>query len=433
MGISVINNNRRVFVLCQVLALMWCAGLTRSVAGDTLSHWLERAVEHNPEVVEARARWEAAQTRTGAARSLDDPMVGVYFMRMNATGLDDYDETEFMVSQRIPWFGKRRARTDAASLQADAEGFRYLDSMRQARARTIQAYWDLWLAQRALEINEENRQLLSSYEQIASARYESGVGLQADLLKAQVALAEIENEYETLQATFSVAQAAVNRLLHQPADTAHAVSADPDPPVLGWTLDEAYQAARTYSARLASSLLEKEARKAEVREARLLYAPDIELRVAARQQRGRSINEYDTGIAINVPWLWRGKYREGVNEARREQDRAEATYQAERDRLYFEVKEAYVKASSAWRALQLYADTILPRTRQLLEAVRAAYQNGETDFLNLIDAQRQWTAATLAEAQTRAAYARYMADLSARLEPWREYEYETGLVTEDKR
>lgn len=129
---------------------------------------------------------------------------------------------------------------DTASLQADAEGYRYLDVLRQLRARTIKAYWDLWLAHRALEINEENKRLLKSYEQTASVRYESDVGSQADLLKAQVARAELENEYETLQAGYRVAQAAANRALHVPPDTARNVSPEPDTPVLGWTIDEAY-------------------------------------------------------------------------------------------------------------------------------------------------------------------------------------------------
>ncbi len=429
-----INKCHRIHRLIRQLLPLWMsAGLAWSAhASDPLPAWREQVIEQNQDVLAARKEWEAAAERIRATRSFDDPMVGVDFMRMDSTGFDDVDETEFMVSQRLPWFGKRRARTDAATLLADASGFRYLEVIRNTHAEVTQTYWNLWLARRALAINEENRELLHAFSRIAKARYESGVGIQADMLKAQVTLAELDSALAELRADADIAEAKVNRLLSLPAGTEHVLPDEPELPVLRWTLDEAYESARLYCCILMSYLLEWEAREALIREARLEYRPDIEFRVAARRQSGRnSINEYDTGIAINVPWLWRGKYRAGIHEAEQERERAEAAFRAETDMTFLETKEAHAGASAAWETVNLFEESVLPRSRELLQSTKAAYENGETGFLDLIDAQRQWNTALLAEARARARYASFMAALSALVEPWQEYEIETGLIGEE--
>ncbi len=251
----------------------WAATLTINLcfianaagADDLLNQWVEAAFDQNQEVISARKAWEAAQQKARQTRSFDDPMVGVDWMRMDSTRFDDYDQTEYMISQRLPWFGKRRARTDAAGLRAEAEGFRYLETVRQVRARVRSAYWDLWAAHRALEINRKNRDLLEQLEAVARARYEAGQGLQADVLKAQVELARLENDLETFRSDFEVAQAAVNRLLSEPPDTPRLPPDVVETPPLRWTLDEALYSARLYCCTLISYLLDLQARSGGAR------------------------------------------------------------------------------------------------------------------------------------------------------------------------
>ena len=46
--------------------------------------------------------------------------------------------------------------------------------------------------------------------------------------------------------------------------------------------------------------------------------------------------------------------------------------------------------TDALRKTQLYRDGLVPKAEQALNASYTAFQAGETDFLNLLDAQRQW-------------------------------------------
>ncbi|MBC8426092.1 TolC family protein [bacterium] len=57
-------------------------------------------------------------------------------------------------------------------------------------------------------------------------------------------------------------------------------------------------------------------------------------------------------------------------------------------RLVAELGRALFASRDAGRKWDLYATTLLPKARQSLGAVRAAYEAGESGFLDVIDAER---------------------------------------------
>ncbi len=418
------------FVLAMALFIMspWLVS-----ANDVLDQWINSALDQNREVVAARRAWEAAQQRAPQARSFMDPMVGVAFMRMGQTRFDDVDTTEVMVAQQLPWFGKRSARIATAEGMAEATGFRYLETMRAVRARVVAAYWQLWAAQCAVEISRENWELLTQFEKIARARYEAGHGLQADFLRAQVERDRLETDLLTIEQERAVAEARINRLLSAPVDTARQVAEPAAKPALPDTWDELQADALRYYTRLRSLEHNVAAREAAVRSARLEYAPNVEFRVMARQHDGQSgFQEYDTGVAINVPWLWRGKYRAGIREAEAERDREQALYEDQTDEMLLAIQEYYTAADAGRRTIRLFAEVILPRTREFLETTRAAYESGNVTLLELINAQQAWQDANLAYERARAGYAADVANLEAITQPWTEREIETGLIAPNK-
>ena len=419
-------------IASAVAGLVWlCAIGSVAAAGEPLDSWVRQALERNQEVIAAREAWTAARQQAPRARSLRDPMLGVDFMRMDQTRLDDVDMTEVMLSQQIPWFGKRRAGIDAAERRAQASGLRYLETRRAVQTEVVAAYWNLWAAQRAIVINGAQRELIEQFEAVARVRYEAGGGLQADLLRAQVEQDRLDNEAVNLQQQREVAQARLNRLLSAPPDTLRSVDDPPDPDPVTANVQELQAQARARYLPLQAARREIAAREAGLRAARLDNAPDFEFRVMARQYSGRSgIQEIDTGVAINVPWLWRGKYTAATNAARAERDRAQADYLNRLDRLAQEVTEAYAAVDAARRSIRLLETTVLPRTGELVESTRAAYEGGRVSLLELVTAQRTWEDAALTLDRARARYAADVARLSALTGAWTAYEQETGLLDE---
>jgi cobalt-zinc-cadmium efflux system outer membrane protein len=319
-----------------------------------------------------------------------------------------------------------------AGLEAEVVGFRYLELMRAIRGRVIGAHWDLWLARQSVEWAEHHGMLMEQFEKIARARYETGKGMQADVLRAQVELAKMKNEVITMQREVPVAQNAVNALLNAPPDTPRSVDAPGPLPPLTLTLAEMQERARAYCCILLSFLRAKEARDAAIRVARLEQRPEFEFRVEARQFNGRSgIQEYDTGVFVNFPWLWRGKYKAMVAEAKADAEMAGEELQDEINKTMLEVKELYTTADAAWRLIKLYEEKVLPQARQLVDSTRVAYETGNVTFLELVEAQRALRDAQLDYDRARANYGKTHAKLDVIIAPWGEREFATGLVSRD--
>lgn len=427
-----INNFRIIVIGMALFAGAVCSHAADDAKPATLDALVDEALKKNPEVEAARLKWTAAKARVPQARAFDDPMFGVDVERMN-TRLDKYSATEWMVSQKFPWFGKRAAKERVAKFEAEAVGFRFIDAMRAAEARTAVAFWDLWLAQRSLVVTRENLKLLEQFEQIAKAKLEAGDAQQADVLRAQVELAKLSNELVTMQREIEVAQAAVNRLLARRPDVPLRVTDDVKLPPLEWTLDQLYERAREYCCVVLAMVRERSARESEVAVAKLEYAPDFEVRVAAREFNGRSgIREIDTGVAINIPWLWQGKRKAVVDEANANALAAKAALAEESNLTLLEIKEQHVRADAAWRTVALYEKEVLPQSRQLVETSRNAYQAGRASFLELIEAQRALRDFQLEYDRARAEYGKAFARLMQNVAPWSKRELATGLVDEEE-
>ena len=413
-------------------AILLVATCANCLADDQLTMWIDSALDDNPELKALERKWDAAKQKAPMARSLDDPMIGIDFERMDTTRFGTYTDAEFMVSQKLPWFGKRGAKVSVAQLEADATGFVYLEEIRNMRAKVTTAFWDLWVAQRTAEITAQNASLMEQFERTARARYEAGKAMQVDVLRAQIELAKMKNDVISMEREVTVQVSALNKLLNADPNTPRRVAAPFLTPRFTMTLEQMQAQARQYCCVLLSAMRTVEAREAGIKVAKLESAPEFEFRVEARQYNGQGgIQEYDTGVFINFPWLWRGKYKAVVNEAKADLEMARAEFDAELNMTMFDVKELHTNADTALRLMELHEKTVLPQARQLVEATRAGYETGGTTFLELVDAQKSALDAELAYERARASYGKHYAKLDAIIGMWGKREYATGLVTKE--
>ncbi len=391
----------------------------------------DEAMDHNPQLEAMRLGWTEALRRIDPADSLPDPMVGVNFMR-GSTRLDDYSELEYMASQQLPWFGTRRALRDAKRLEAEAEGFLYLEEIRQTRRKVTAAAWDLWYARQALSLNAEQIDLLASLRDSTQARYESGAGRQSDLLRAQVELAREQKRSGDLRNTEALALTELNRLLGSEPQAPRTVDRLAPPPPLDKPLEDHLARANAYCCTLLAFERRTEAQRAMIAAVKKESAPMFQVFVEARQMNGESgIQAVDTGIAMTVPWAQRKKYRARIDEANTAFDRSLAELDMEILMTQKETHTAYVEAQNAERERALLDEEVLPQIDQLIAASRAAYANGDMPLFELIEAERQRREALLEVAMATAEFAKAVAMLDTLTGPYLQPELDTGLVTEE--
>src|SRR5262245_46810862 len=85
------------------------------------------AVAKNPDIAAAQQRYDAARQRPAQERSLPDPMVSAGYTASGnplpgaGLGVEPTANIGVMVSQELPYPGKRTLRASIASREADAE------------------------------------------------------------------------------------------------------------------------------------------------------------------------------------------------------------------------------------------------------------------------------------------------------------------------
>jgi outer membrane protein TolC len=143
------------------------------------------------------------------------------------------------------------------------------------------------------------------------------------------------------------------------------------------------------------------------------------VRVEARQFNGSGgIDEVDTGVFLNLPWPWHGKYGAMAAEAEASRRMAEAELAEEKNATLLEVRDLYAHAESARLNMLAYQEAILPRARQLVESAGAAYAAGGASYLELTEAEQALRAAELGYFRTKAEYGKKVAALESIAAPW---------------
>src|SRR5215831_10200366 len=125
--------------------------------GQPLKELVDEAVRGNREILAAQKRYEALRQRPGQESSLPDPTVSLGYTANGwpypgaGLGRDVTSNLGVMVSQEMPFPGKRQLRGEIASKQADAEFEQYLAVRLNVIARLKEAYHELHHANVSIE------------------------------------------------------------------------------------------------------------------------------------------------------------------------------------------------------------------------------------------------------------------------------------------
>ncbi|MGD0057881.1 MAG: TolC family protein [Verrucomicrobiia bacterium] len=357
---------------------------------DSLDALIETALANNPEIAMAHRKWDAALQKIPQARALDDPTVGVDAWRKSEEAASP-SQTGLMVSQSIPWFGKRDLRGGIETGAAKQAEMAWQVKTLEVVAMVKRSYYDLWQAQRELDINQRNQELMQQFVEVARSRYETGKASQSDLIRAQNELARLAEDRTDRTRTYQVALAELNRLMkrvpNSPVEISPDVTAPVSEPVV--TLDQ-LQAAAACRPEL-QGLQEGAVRSAEsaLALAKKGYDPDVQVRVEAWQYEGKSgIQEYDAGVSVNFPWFNGGKHQARINEARANLDASRDELDAMRVQTATEVQELYDGMHTMHHHYELYVGKLIPQQQLAVEAARSAYESGTGGFLDVLDARR---------------------------------------------
>lgn len=373
---------------------------TRNSSEVELEQAVTLALDHSLELASIRARSDSIRAASSYAGALPDPILSLNAMNMptDTFSFDQEPMTQMQValSQSFPFPGKRKLRREAVEYQASAS-----DQMETERRSEIIgdvriAWWQLMSLDRALQIVEQNKDLMRDFVQIAQTKYRVGNGLQQDVLLAQLELSRLLGRELRLQGMRRSSRARLNSLMNRPADWALDLPATPRNTALPELPPERQllQRAETDRALIDVQRDLVDSANASLELARKDRWPDFKVGVGYGFRQGydplRSTDRSDllsVMLSINVPLYSGSKQTKAVEQRAYELSRQTLLMQDTLRGVEAAVSENLASYLAARDQVLLLDTAIIPQAQQTVSSMLAGYQVNQVDFLNLVNTQ----------------------------------------------
>ncbi len=412
-----------------VLLFVYLAAFAQQANADILN--LGRAVaialKGNPGLSEIRERAKALAQVPDQVGTLPDPTLSLGALSLPT---DTFSQTQEAMTQMqvglgltLPFPGKLGLRREAADFEARAAGY----DVREAQLVLVRSvrttWWNLFFIDRAIGIVKRNQALFRGLVRIAQTKYETGQGLQSDVLLAQVELSRLLDAGLNLDEARRVQRARLNALLGRiaslpvdlPDHVEEALPATPEEAALdGEALKEnpALESLRS-SVKAAGSrvaLAEKD------------YYPDFKIGAAYGSRRGYNANGSPRAdlasftVSMNLPIFTGAKQDRELGQRKMEALKKEYALQDGIVQVNERIGEALAALKSSRQRASLFKSGIIPQASQTVAAMLSSYQVDKADFLNLVRSE-----VTLYNYETE-----YWKALSAGWQAWAKLQSEIG-------
>ncbi|MBI2429644.1 MAG: TolC family protein [Ignavibacteriales bacterium] len=378
----------RILLLTHFITVLLNAQQTDSVS---LASFINQALSANYKLKASRSSVQATKARVDQATMWEAPQVAVSMMDNPLTSLNPLNglEREYSITQMIPFPGKNASAQNAAQANVAFAEDLYSAEERVIIAEVKKQYAMIYSAQRRIDVNLANQDLLKQMIASVRSKYSVGLASQADILRLEIELSKLENQRANLEHDLRVPEAMLNTLRALPTTTP--VAKLPEITLSSFSLNKDDLAVWAVAQRRELSAMKNEVEmsKAELAMAQRERFPDLMIGGLYKEKTGMPDTwEVMLGISIPIaPWV-SGKIGGRIEENEYKLQRSEALVSDMETMVRFEVIDTWTKAKAHWEQAERYRTSIIPNAQQTLESLLSAYQTGKTDFLSLIDSFR---------------------------------------------
>lgn len=344
----------------------------------------------SPRAQAALALARAAQARVPGASRPSDPELQFGYMNYTLPSLKTdpaLGMAQLQVMQMVPFPGKLRDAGVSARARAEAAQARATDVAWEARAAAAMAYYERYEASGAVTIARETRRLLEDVAAVAIAMYRVGDGRQADVLRARVEIARMDEDVVRMGAMLDGATARLAAAVDAPLEAVAGASVLPPFPDSVPTIETLERLAFETRPMLAAGAADVKAAVADASLARRELWPDLRVGVQYGQRR------METGvdrmgslmIGASLPIFARSRQLAMREETAAMRQMAEADLTAMRAETRSRLGEVSTMLTSTRRLRALYLTTVLPQAEAATASSLASYRSGAVDFMTVLD------------------------------------------------
>jgi outer membrane protein, heavy metal efflux system len=356
-----------------------------------LSDAVTTALENNPAIKTARAKWESARQRIPQAAAWEDPKLTVNsllgrFVDISRNGFADQMVT---VEQMIPLTGKNRSKERIAAAEAVASFEDFRRQQLDVLSKTKASFFRLANIYLLLDLNKQQEAALSQTLDATKAKFEVGTQSQADYLTAQVERQKIIETRRDLEEKLSDEQSKLKVLMNQ--DPFSSLGR----PVLNDALPHDFSSERLRrltlanrpEVRQAQSMVIGASAKVELAKRELIPDPSVTLQAQHYNAGRQAISEINAGVSIGLPWFNSKKYRAGEREAQSDLLAAQTSLEGAQTEALGMLRDQLQKIQTMHHHIELYQDQLLPSARQTVSSYQADYETNKTTLIQVLTSE----------------------------------------------
>ncbi len=382
------------------------AALPPAPGAITLAQALAEAMAANRGLAAARLGRGVAAANVEVARERPNPDLA--FEEDRETPHDI-----LTLTQPIETAGKRRRRVALARAQAASGEADLARSEADLRNQVRRAYFGLAAAERRATLGDVLTALAGRTLATAQQRFEAGDAARLEVLQAELASAQADNEARSVQGDLAAARADLNTLLARPPEAPVATAGDLTGELAAGAIPapsaaiERALGASTELALLDRRIVEEDAKLDLARAQRY---PDPSLSGAVTH---RSPPDFDwgwhAGVSLTLPVFTNHRAEVDVEVRTLAQLRAQRAARAEE--IAGAVYSAAAQAEAARARALRFRDEILPRAEAVERLAEDSYRSGQTGLPALLQAFQATRDVRLQAIQAGVDYQNALADL----------------------
>jgi cobalt-zinc-cadmium efflux system outer membrane protein len=357
--------------------------LTGSIA---LGQVLQITLLQNPDLQAFSYEVRAREAETLQAGLTYNPNLNVQLENVAGTGNFngvDQSETTFQLSQRLEMGNKRDLRRSSANLSKEISGWDYKVQSLEVLTRVSQSFTHVLKAQQKIALTVEGVQLAKKFLNAVSERVKAGKVAAIEIIKAQVAFANMRMEEQQARLELETARRKLSVLWGDAEPKFDSAQGDlflvPDK-----VLPEI--AALSSNPRLSKWSTALAHRQAELDVENSKAVPDLTLSGSYRRLEQTGDNALVFGVT--VPLNWFNRNQGGIAKARHRLSKAQEEKRAEALRIQEALLKAHSEVSFSHAKVVSIKKEVLPGAKKALEAISEGYRYGKFGLLDVLDSQK---------------------------------------------
>ncbi len=384
----------------------------------TLDIVLNTAYSRNPSIKAASQAWQAALERYPQAAYLEGILrqYNSFTKTLNLllSGMQPHKQ---MVETEWPFPSITSLRGDI--IQTDIEIARqdFAIALRDILANVKKTYHDYFYIHQAIDITQENEDLLEQMLDVASQEFEAGNRSYSDVIKARVALSKITDNLITLRDQRETIIARLNTLLDRPPHATFGFVAPTQVTSVQLNLDRLYEIAEQKRQEIRQMQLKVKRTHLMIDLAQEMNRPDSTLGASYFQDRSGllvgSAPDRDTFQPSPRQPLrpWFGQREAFIAEMQQRRRELQEKLVNIINQTMFDIKSVHYSLDAAYREAELFRTTLIPESRQSLEVAETDYLGARINFLDYLDAQRTWLDFNLSYYKAQRSFGKTRAEL----------------------